>query len=507
MKKLLFTKISKDTVYLFLLLGLSLGLIVWTIQAVNYLDYVTQDGHGLKTYFLYSVLNFPKIIHRMIPFIFFISLFLILINYETKNELLIFWTHGVTKIKFANVIIFLSVLLFILQIFIGAFVSPHFQYKSRALLNYEKKFSNNKEIKLSADRIKKSIRELDPKVKKAIDYAYSRIWKFHSKQIKGLKERIIYVDKFKNKLEYRNVPIESVGIYVPGNLPSTLLMNSIPAKMAGVKKIILATPKINGKLNPAVLYAAKKIGIKEIYSMGGAQAIASFAYIQKVNKVIGPGNKYVAEAKRQLSGKIIGTETMYAGPSEICILADNKTDLNQIITSIVSQAEHDPDSQCILITKDKKIINKVKLGITKILKTLPRKKIATTSLKKNGLIIIVKNDKQILNVINEIAPEHLEINVKNYKKYDKKIFNVGSICNGRYTPMSVSDYTVGTNHVLPTSGSSKFLKASAISSGKKFPFRSAFQLKRPRLKPTYAIHKSLLSFIWAYLQLSVSSPV
>ena len=328
--------------------------------------------------------------------------------------------------------------------------------KLKALLNYEKKFSKNKEIKLSTDRVNKSIKKLDPKVKKAIDYAYSRIWKFHSKQIKGLREKIVYVDKFKNKLEYRSVPIESVGIYVPGNLPSTLLMNSIPAKIAGVKKIILATPKINGKLNPAVLYAAKKMGIKEIYSMGGAQAIASFAYIQKVNKVIGPGNKYVAEAKRQLSGKIIGTETMYAGASEICVLADNKTDVNQIITSIVSQAEHDPDSQCILITKDKKIINKVRTGITKILKTLPRKKIATTSLKKNGLIIIVKNDKQILNVINEIAPEHLEINVKNYKKYDKKIFNVGSICNGRYTPMSVSDYTVGTNHVLPTSGSSKF---------------------------------------------------
>ena len=328
--------------------------------------------------------------------------------------------------------------------------------KFKALLNYEKKFSKNKEIKLSVDRINKSIKKLDPKVKKAIDYAYSRIWKFHSKQIKGVREKILYVDKFKNKLEYRSVPIESVGIYVPGNLPSTLLMNSIPAKIAGVKKIILATPKINRKLNPAVLYAAKKMGIKEIYSMGGAQAIASFAYIQKVNKVIGPGNKYVAEAKRLLSGKIIGTETMYAGPSEICVLADNKTDVNQIITSIVSQAEHDPDSQCILITKDKKIINKVKTGITKILKTLPRKKIATTSLKKNGLIIIVKNDKQILNVINEIAPEHLEINVKNYKKYDKKIFNVGSICNGRYTPMSVSDYTVGTNHVLPTSGSSKF---------------------------------------------------
>ena len=328
--------------------------------------------------------------------------------------------------------------------------------KFKALLNYEKKFSKNKEIKLSNDRVNQSIRKLEPKVKKAIDYAYTRIWKFHSKQIKGLKQKILYVDKYNNKLEYKCVPLESVGIYVPGNLPSTLLMNSIPAKIAGVKKIVLATPKINGKLNSAVLYAAKKIGIKEIYSMGGAQAIASFAYIQKVNKVIGPGNKYVAEAKRQLSGKIIGTETMYAGASEICVLADKKTDVNQITTSIVSQAEHDPDSQCILITKDNKIINKVKKGIIKILKTLPRKKIATTSLKKNGLIIIAKNDKQIVNIINEVAPEHLEINVKSYKKYDEKIFNVGSICNGRYTPMSVSDYTVGVNHVLPTSGSSKF---------------------------------------------------
>ncbi len=328
--------------------------------------------------------------------------------------------------------------------------------KFKALLNYEKKFSKNKEIKLSNDRINKSIRKLDPKVKKAIDYAYSRILKFHSKQIKESKNKIVYVDKFKNKLEYRSMPIESVGIYVPGNLPSTLLMNSIPAKLAKVKKIILATPKIEGKLNPAVLYAAKKVGIKEIYSMGGAQAIASFAYIQKVNKVIGPGNKFVAEAKRQLSGKVIGTETMYAGPSEICVLADKNTNLNQIITSLVSQAEHDPDSQCILITKDKKIINKVNIGIIKFLKNLPRRKIATTSLKKNGLIIFVKSDKQILNIINEIGPEHLEINVKNYKKYDKKIFNVGSICNGKYTPMSASDYTVGTNHVLPTSGSSKF---------------------------------------------------
>ena len=252
------------------------------------------------------------------------------------------------------------------------------------------------------------------------------------------------------------MPISSVGVYVPGNLPSTLLMNAIPAKLAKVKKLVLATPKTDGNLNPAVLYAAKKVGIKEIYSMGGAQAIASLAYIQKVNKIVGPGNKFVTEAKKQLSGKLIGTESMYAGASEICVLADKNTNVNQIVTSLISQAEHDSDSQCILVTKDKKIINDVKKGILKSLKNLPRKKIAISSIKKNGLIVKANNDKQIIDIINEIAPEHLELNVKNYNKYSKEIFNAGSICNGKYTPMSLSDYTVGTNHVLPTSGSSKF---------------------------------------------------
>ena len=327
--------------------------------------------------------------------------------------------------------------------------------KFKAVLKYEKRFSKNLEIKLSKNKINKSIKKLDPNVKKAIDYAYLRILKFHSKQIKELKN-ISFRDNLNNKLEYRYVPISSIGIYVPGNLPSTLLMNAIPAKLAKVKKLILATPKIDGNLNSAVLYAARKVGIKEIYSMGGAQAIASLAYVQKVNKIVGPGNKFVAEAKRQLSGKLIGTESMYAGASEICVLADKDTNVNQVVTSLVSQAEHDPNSQCILVTKDKRIINNVKKGISKSLKNLPRKKIAISSIKKNGLIVKANNDKQIIDVINEIAPEHLELNVKNYSKYSKKIFNSGSICNGRYTPMSVSDYTVGTNHVLPTLGSSKF---------------------------------------------------
>ena len=327
--------------------------------------------------------------------------------------------------------------------------------KFKAVLKYEKRFSKNFQIKLSKNKINKSLKKLDLKVKKAIDYAYLRILKFHSKQKKELKN-IIYKDNLNNKLEYRFVPISSVGVYVPGNLPSTLLMNAIPAKLAKVKKLVLATPKTDGNLNPAVLYAAKKVGIKEIYSMGGAQAIASLAYIQKVNKIVGPGNKFVAEAKKQLSGKLIGTESMYAGASEICVLADKNTNVNQVVTSLISQAEHDYDSQCILITKDKKIINNVKKGISKSLKNLPRRKIAISSIKKNGLIIKANNDKQIIDIINEIAPEHLELNVKNYSKYNKEIFNAGSICNGKYTPMSLSDYTVGTNHVLPTSGSSKF---------------------------------------------------
>jgi len=327
--------------------------------------------------------------------------------------------------------------------------------KFQALKKYENKYSKNNEIKPSKKLISKSIKLLDEKVKKAIDYAFDRIFKFHKLQIKNFK-KIKFKDKFKNKLEYKSVPIDSVGVYVPGNLPSTLLMNCIPAKIAGVRRIVLATPKLNNKLNPAVLYAAKKLGIKEIFSMGGAQAIASLAFIQKVNKVVGPGNKYVAEAKRQLSGKILGTETMYAGASEICVLADKNSNLIQVATSLVSQAEHDPDSQCILVTKDKKIIKKLLIEIKKILINLPRKKIASKSLKKNGLIIIVQNDKQILDAINEIAPEHLELNVKNFKKYENKIINAGSICNGPNTPMSASDYTVGTNHVLPTYGSSKF---------------------------------------------------
>jgi|TARA_Y100001970_G_C14229313_1_gene857625 histidinol dehydrogenase len=327
--------------------------------------------------------------------------------------------------------------------------------KYKALLKYEKKFSKNSKILPTKKDINKAIKSLDPKVKRAIDFAYNRIKKFHLEQKKNLKN-IVYIDKYKNKLESKIVPIKTLAVYVPGNLPSTLLMNALPAKLINVPNIILATPSQDGKLNPAVMYAAKKIGIKKIFSMGGAQAIASLAFIQKADKVIGPGNRFVAEAKRQLSGKIIGTETMFAGPSEICVLADKSTPIDQVITSLVSQAEHDPESQCILVTKDKNMITKVKTEIKKIAESIPRSKVAIKSLKKHSLIIHAKNDRQIIDSINLIAPEHLELNISNYKKYLNKIHNAGSICNGKYSPMSLSDYTVGTNHVLPTAGSAKF---------------------------------------------------
>ena len=331
--------------------------------------------------------------------------------------------------------------------------------KNKALIKYEKKFSKNSQIKPSIKEINNAIKFLDPKIKKAIDFALKRIFNFHIKQ---KNKNILYKDSLNNKIEYKYVPIQSVGIYVPANLPSTLLMNAIPAKIAGVKRIVLANPKNNGKLNPAVLYAAKKLGINEIYSMGGAQAIGSLAYIQKVNKIVGPGNIFVAGAKRQVFGDV-GIEGMIAGPSEITILADGKTNLNEVTTSMIGQAEHDINSQCILITKDINLIKRFKKDLISKLKKIPRQSIATKSIKNNGLILKVNNDKQIINVINEIAPEHLELNVSNYKKYKDKIFNAGSICIGKYSPMALSDYAVGTNHVLPTNSSAKFSSGLSLS--------------------------------------------
>ena len=348
--------------------------------------------------------------------------------------------------------------------------------REKAVIKYETKFSNNKKIKVSKKEIIQSIKNLDFKVKKALDNAYSRIYKFHSLQkTKDIK----FVDKLNNKIEYKNVPLKTVGIYVPANLPSTLLMNAIPAKISGVKNIVLANPRLNQKLNPAVMYVAQKCGIKKVISVGGAQAIGCLAYIEKVDKIVGPGNDYVAQAKREVFGEV-GIEGMIAGPSEITVIADKKSNVNQIATSLIAQSEHGVNSQSILVTKEKAIASKVESKLKEIIKRSPRKSIIKKSLKTNGLIIIAKNENQIIDIVNTISPEHLEILSFNFKKYLNNIFNVGTIAIGKYSPVAASDYNVGTNHTLGTLGSSRF--ASGLNLNDFYKKISRFQLSRKGLK-------------------------
>ena len=336
----------------------------------------------------------------------------------------------------------------------------------KALLKYESKFNKNKIIIPKPKQISKSIALLDTKVKKAIDLAYDRIYKFHSLQ---KFKNISYIDKFKNKLEYRYSPIESVAIYVPGSTvsyPSTVLMNAIPAIVAGVKRIVMINPGHKGKQNPAVLYAARKCKIKEIYSVGGPSAIAAVTYgtkkIKKVNKIVGPGNSYVAAAKREVFGDV-GIEGMIAGPSEVTIVCDKSSNPEWVASDLIGQAEHDVLAQCILITKNEELIEKVKVEINNQLKAIPRLSIARTSLSNNGIMMYVKSDKKIIQVINKIAPEHLELNIKNYKSYISKIKNSGSICLGKYAVMAMTDYNVGSNHVLPTNGSAKYSSGISVN--------------------------------------------
>ena len=334
----------------------------------------------------------------------------------------------------------------------------------KAILKYEKRFNNNSNITPSIKQINKSLALLDEKIKKAIDLAYNRIYKFHSLQ---KFENISHTDKLKNKLEYKYIPIESVAIYVPGSsasYPSSVLMNAIPALIAGVKRIVMVNPGLKGKLNPAVLYAAKKCKIKEIYSIGGPSAIAGVAYgtkkIKKVDKIVGPGNSYVAAAKKEVFGDV-GIEGMVAGPSEVTIVCDKFSNSEWIASDLIAQAEHDSLAQCILISKDRKIIQKVKIQINEQLKKLPRVTIAKKSILSNGILIHLNSNKKIVDVVNKISPEHLELNIRDYKNIVSKIRNAGSICLGKYAVMAMTDYNVGSNHVLPTNTSARY--ASGIS--------------------------------------------
>jgi len=336
----------------------------------------------------------------------------------------------------------------------------------KALLKYEKRFNKNSIIDPTKKQILKLIKSLDKEVKQAIDIAYDRIFKFHSLQ---KVKNISYTDKFKNKIEYKYLPIESVAIYVPGSTasyPSSVLMNAIPAIVAGVKRIVMINPSYKGKQNPAVLYAAKKCKIKEIYSIGGPAAIAAAAYgtkkIKKVNKIVGPGNAYVAAAKKEVFGDV-GIEGMTAGPSEVTIVGDKYSDPVWVASDLIGQAEHDPLAQCILISKDKKLINKVKSEVLSQLKEIPRESIARKSIMNNGILMFVSSEKKIIEIVNKIAPEHLELNIKNYKSLLSKINNAGSICLGKYAVMAMTDYNIGSNHVLPTNGSAKYSSGISVN--------------------------------------------
>ena len=341
--------------------------------------------------------------------------------------------------------------------------------KDKALLKYEKNFSNRKkitfkDIKFTNKEIKKLIKKLDKNTKNSIDLAFKRIYDFHKKQkLQSFK----HVDKYNNCLIYKSTPIEKIGIYVPGgtsSYPSSVLMNCIPAIIAGVKKIYMTSPSSTEGYNPAVLYAAQKCKIKEIYKVGGSQAIAALAFgtkiIKKVNKIVGPGNAYVTYAKKEVFGSV-GID-MIAGPSEVTIVADETSNPEWVAADLIAQAEHDEFAQSILIAKNKKIIARVNFFLKKQLKNLPKKKIAYKSLKKFGLAILVKKNKNLFSIINNIAPEHLEICTKNPQKIMMNVSNAGSIFLGNYSPEAMGDYLAGTNHVLPTAGSAKFSSGLSV---------------------------------------------
>jgi histidinol dehydrogenase len=338
-----------------------------------------------------------------------------------------------------------------------------------ALIKYEKRFSKIKnisinKIKFTKEEKSKILRKLDKKTKVSIDLAYDRILKFHKKQKLS---SFSFTDRFKNLLSYKSNAINKVGVYVPGGLasyPSSVLMNCVPAIVAGVKNIYMATPSMSTNYNPAVIYAAKKCKIKEIYKIGGAQAIAAMAYgtktVNKVDKIVGPGNAYVAAAKKQVFGDV-GID-MIAGPSEVTIVADKWSKPDWIAADLIAQAEHDESSQSIVISSDNKMINKINYFLLEQLKSLPKKKIATKSLKNFGLSILVKNKKILIETINLIAPEHLEIFTKKPNEILKNVSNAGSIFVGQYSPEAVGDYLAGPNHVLPTSGTARFSSGLSV---------------------------------------------
>lgn len=331
----------------------------------------------------------------------------------------------------------------------------------KALYAFAEKFDKVSlaSLEVTQEEFDEAFASVEPEFLEILRQAAENIRAFHSKQVRT---SFILNENAGVVMGQKITPIARVGLYVPGGTaayPSTVLMDSIPAKIAGCEQLCITTPPgRDGKVPAAILAAAKIAGVDRVFKVGGAQAVAALAYgtetIPQVDKIVGPGNAYVAEAKRQVFGRV--AIDMIAGPSEILVISDNKSDPRFVAADLLSQAEHDKNASAVLVTDDASFAQAVSDAIEEQLKTLPRETIARASIDNNGKIIVVKDLEEIIQVTNEIAPEHLELCVDNPFDYLDKIKNAGSIFMGRYCPEVLGDYFAGPNHTLPTSGTAKF---------------------------------------------------
>lgn len=332
-----------------------------------------------------------------------------------------------------------------------------------ALVEYTNQFDNRnvstiRDLIVSFDQMSQALQNISELERSALNVSAERIIEYHEHQ---KIDSWSYCDEDGTMLGQQVTPIERIGIYVPGgkaNYPSSVLMNALPAKVAGVNKIIMTAPAPDGQLNPMVLAAAAIAGVDEIYTVGGAQAIGALAYgtdtIKKVDKIVGPGNIFVATAKRMVFGQV-GLD-MVAGPSEVLIVCDGKTNPDWIAMDLFSQAEHDENAQAILVSNDNKLLEQVKISIEKLLPSLERADIIQSSLKRRGAFILVRDLNEAIELVNYIAPEHLELSVNDPEDMLPRIRNAGAIFMGRFTSESVGDYCAGPSHVLPTSSTARF---------------------------------------------------
>ncbi|MGP4906526.1 histidinol dehydrogenase [Psychrobacter faecalis] len=316
------------------------------------------------------------------------------------------------------------------------------------------------ELELSKQALADAFASLDDEVKNALMTAATRVQTFHERQVQ---ETWQYEDELGNRLGQKVTPLDRVGIYVPGGLasyPSSVLMNAIPAKVAGVAEVIMVVPAPKGVLNPLVLAAAHLAQVDRVFTIGGAQAVAALAYgtetIPAVDKITGPGNKYVAAAKRAVFGQV-GID-MIAGPSEVLVYAEGEAQdrADWLAMDLLSQAEHDRIAQAIFVTTSEQQLAEVAAEIEKALAELPKADIARDSLKNRGALILVKDRVEGMAVINRVAPEHLELSVDNPDALLNEVRHAGAIFMGRHTPEAIGDYCAGPNHVLPTSGTARF---------------------------------------------------